>query len=112
MADLYAGEKLRRPANVGGRTQEDEDENEESESSPFDRLVQLVHENDELLVEFQLVRAQASAAMRYLARPGSSSRIAGLWLDRLRVRRQKVLDRWDQNHRQLWALGLLDRPEG
>ena len=106
MTDLYTESKPRLPANMGRRPV-----NDEHERSPFERLVELVRENDELLIEFQRVRAQAAATIRYLARPSASSRVAGLWLERLRVRRQKVLDRWDHNHRQLWALGLLDHPE-
>ncbi len=107
MPDLYAGPKSRLPANMERPAEE-----KEAQTNLFERLAELVRDNDELLVEFQRVRAQAAAAMRYLAKPKANSRIAGLWLERLRVRRRAVLERWDQNHRQLWALGLLDRPEG
>ena len=106
MADLYAGPKSRSPANMGSQIAEIE-----VEPNPFEQLVELVRDNDELLIEFQRLRSQAAAAMRYLAKPRANSRIAGLWLERLRLRRRVVLNRWDENHRRLWALGLLDGSE-
>lgn len=103
MSGLSAGASQPAPANTGGQAKETL-----TDSTPFQQLVELVRANDELLEEFQRVRSQAASAIRYLAKPEANTEVASIWLEKLRARRNKVLEKWDQNHRKLWALGLLD----